>query len=58
MVPDEYGVSAPVLDAAGRPVAVVAIWGPSARVPLARFAVLGELVAAAAAEIALLVDVL
>ena len=58
MVPDEYGVSAPVLDAAGRPVAAVAVWGPSARVPVARFAVLGELVASAAAEVSRLLDVL
>jgi DNA-binding IclR family transcriptional regulator len=48
LVPDEYGVAAPVLDGAGRPVAVVSIWGPSARVPVARLAVLGGLAIEAA----------
>jgi DNA-binding IclR family transcriptional regulator len=47
-----WGVSAPVLDLAGRPVAVVSVWGPSERLTNARFAPLGELTIAAAAEIA------
>jgi DNA-binding IclR family transcriptional regulator len=47
-----WGVSAPVLDVSGRPVAVVSVWGPSERLTDARFAPLGELTVAAAAEIA------
>lgn len=47
-----WGVSAPVLDLAGRPVAVVSVWGPSERLTDARFAPLGALTVAAAAEIA------
>ncbi len=47
-----WGVSAPVLDLGGRPVAVVSVWGPSERLTDARFAPLGELTVAAAAEIA------
>jgi DNA-binding IclR family transcriptional regulator len=38
-----WGVSAPVLDSAGRPLAVLSIWGPANRVPEARFDALGEL---------------
>ena len=38
-----WGVSAPVLDAAGRPVAVISIWGPPERVTAKRFAALGRL---------------
>jgi DNA-binding IclR family transcriptional regulator len=45
-----YGVSAPVMDA-GRPIAVVSIWGPSDRITEARFPELGELAVAAAAEL-------
>jgi len=47
-----WGVSAPVLDVAGRPAAVVSVWGPSERLTDDRFATLGELAVAAAAEIA------
>ncbi|WP_459971212.1 IclR family transcriptional regulator [Nocardioides pyridinolyticus] len=47
-----WGVSAPVLDAAGRPVAVVSIWGPPERITARRFAPLGELAVAGAAELA------
>jgi DNA-binding IclR family transcriptional regulator len=47
-----WGVSAPVLDLAGRPVAVVSVWGPSERLTEDRFEALGTLVIAAAAEIA------
>ena len=36
-----YGVSAPVLDRAGRPLAVLSIWGPKDRLPEQRFAELG-----------------
>ena len=46
-----YGVSAPVLDRAGRPLAVVSIWGPRDRVGEGRFAELGAVVVAAAAEV-------
>ena len=46
-----FGVSAPVLDAKGRPLAIVSIWGPRERVTEARFPVLGEVVRSAAAEI-------
>ncbi len=45
-----YGVSAPVLDA-GRPIAVVSIWGPSDRISEARFPELGALAVSAAAEL-------
>jgi DNA-binding IclR family transcriptional regulator len=54
--PDSYGVSAPVLDQAGRPVAAVAIWGPLIRVPPHRFGALGEIAIGAAAEIAGLLE--
>jgi len=47
-----WGVSAPVLDLAGRPVAVVSVWGPSERLTEDRFEALGTLAIAAAAEIA------
>jgi DNA-binding IclR family transcriptional regulator len=47
-----WGVSAPVLDASGRPVAVVSVWGPGGRLTADRFAPLGELALAAAADIA------
>jgi len=43
-----YGVSAPVLNAAGEPVAVVSIWGPKGRVGDERFAALGALAVEAA----------
>jgi len=45
-----YGVSAPVLDG-GRPIAVVSIWGPRDRITEDRFAALGALAMAAAAEL-------
>ncbi|WP_019544159.1 IclR family transcriptional regulator [Streptomyces sulphureus] len=45
------GVAAPVLDAGGRPVAVVCVWGPHDRVPESRFAELGPQAQEAAAEI-------
>ncbi|PWN02975.1 IclR family transcriptional regulator [Nocardioides silvaticus] len=47
-----WGVSAPVLDAAGRPVAVISIWGPPERVTAKRFPTLGRLVLAGAEELA------
>jgi len=43
-----HGVSAPVLDSARRPVAVVSVWGPADRVSPARFEALGALVREAA----------
>ena len=43
-----YGVSAPILDAARRPVAVVSVWGPQDRVNDSRFDALGALVRDAA----------
>jgi len=46
-----WGVSAPVLDAAARPVAVVSLWGPSERLTEDRFGALGALAVAGAAEI-------
>jgi DNA-binding IclR family transcriptional regulator len=46
-----YGVSAPVLDASGRPRAVLSVWGPADRVTEHRFAALGDLVVAAAREV-------
>ncbi len=50
--PTLYGVSAPVLDAAGtRPLAVFSIWGPANRVPLERFPALGVVAIKAAADI-------
>jgi DNA-binding IclR family transcriptional regulator len=47
-----WGVSAPVLDATGRPVAVVSVWGPSERLTEERFEELGAIVVAGAEEIA------
>lgn len=47
-----WGVSAPVLNAATRPVAVVSIWGSSTRVREDRFTTLGALVVDAAARVA------
>jgi DNA-binding IclR family transcriptional regulator len=47
-----WGVSAPVLDLAGRPVAVVSVWGPSERLTESRFEALGALAIAGASEIA------
>jgi DNA-binding IclR family transcriptional regulator len=46
-----WGVSAPILDNSGRPVAVLSVWGPDSRVSDARFEVLGVLVREAAAEL-------
>jgi DNA-binding IclR family transcriptional regulator len=43
-----WGVSAPVVDSAGRLLAVLSIWGPGTRVSDARLEVLGPLVHAAA----------
>ena len=47
-----WGVSAPILDVAGSPVAVVSVWGPSERLTEDRFEALGALAMAGAAEIA------
>lgn len=47
-----WGVSAPVLDLARHPVAVVSLWGPSDRLTEDRFAALGAFAIAGAAEIA------
>jgi DNA-binding IclR family transcriptional regulator len=47
-----WGVSAPVLDVAGRPVAVVSIWGPPDRITADRFDALGALAVAGAEELA------
>lgn len=47
-----WGVSAPVLDLAGRPVAVVSLWGPSERLTADRFEALGRLAVLGAAEVA------
>jgi len=47
-----WGVSAPVLDLAGRPIAVVSVWGPGERLTEDRFEALGAIAIAAAAEIA------
>lgn len=46
-----YGVSAPVLDGAGRLRAVLSVWGPADRVTEDRFAALGTLVAATARQL-------
>jgi DNA-binding IclR family transcriptional regulator len=51
-VSEQTGVSAPVLDAAERPVAVLSVWGPSDRVTVERFPELGSIATTAAAEIA------
>jgi DNA-binding IclR family transcriptional regulator len=50
--PTLNGVSAPVLDERGRPLAVLSVWGPRDRVPPERFAELGRLTVSAAAEVA------
>lgn len=50
--PAACGVSAPVLDATGRLVAVVSVWGPPPRVAPERFPVLGPLCMEAAARMA------
>ncbi len=47
-----WGVSAPVLDLAGHPVAVVSVWGPSERLGEERIEALGAMAIAGAAEIA------
>jgi DNA-binding IclR family transcriptional regulator len=47
-----WGVSAPVLDLAERPVAVVSVWGPSERLTESRFETIGALTIASASEIA------
>jgi len=49
--PSLYGVSAPVLDRTGRPLAVLSIWGPKDRVPAERFADLGPIAVEAAREV-------
>jgi DNA-binding IclR family transcriptional regulator len=46
-----YGVSAPVLDRTGRPLAVLSIWGPRDRVSEQTFTVLGPIAVAAAQEV-------
>lgn len=46
-----YGVSAPVLDRNGRPLAVLSIWGPQDRLHAALFAELGDVAVRAAARI-------
>lgn len=50
--PNLFGVSAPVLDTGGRPVAVFSIWGPQDRVPESRFGPLGVLAVDSAAAVA------
>jgi DNA-binding IclR family transcriptional regulator len=47
----EFGVSAAVVDALGRPLAVVGVWGPADRLPTSRFEELGARVALVAAEV-------
>jgi DNA-binding IclR family transcriptional regulator len=47
-----WGVSAPVLDVVGRPVAVLSIWGPPERITAKRFDSLGDLAVAGAEELA------
>jgi DNA-binding IclR family transcriptional regulator len=49
--PALYGVSAPILNLNDRPLGIFSIWGPVARVPVSRFAELGPIAVAAAAEI-------
>jgi DNA-binding IclR family transcriptional regulator len=46
-----YGVSAPVLDRAGRPLAVLSIWGPKDRVHEGMFPELGSVAVRAAAQV-------
>lgn len=50
--PSAWGVSAPVLDHAGRLLAVMSIWGPRDRVPPQRFQALGEATMAAVRRLA------
>ena len=47
-----FGVSAPVLDRTGRPLAVLSIWGPKDRVHEDLFPQLGAIAVRAAAEVA------
>lgn len=47
-----FGVSAPILDPAGRPIAVVSIWGPGLRVTEDRFPALGTLAVEAGRDMA------
>jgi DNA-binding IclR family transcriptional regulator len=47
-----WGVSAPVLDVAGRPVAILSIWGPPTRISARRFDSLGRIAVGAARELA------
>ncbi|MFT4085253.1 MAG: IclR family transcriptional regulator [Nocardioides sp.] len=47
-----YGVSAPVLDAGGHPIALLSIWGPRERLTPDRFDVLGEIAREAARGLA------
>ncbi len=44
-----WGVSAPILDARRRPVAVISVWGPASRITEERFTALGQMVTQAAA---------
>jgi IclR family acetate operon transcriptional repressor len=48
---DSWGVASPILDASGRPVGVLCLWGPEARGDVARFNALGRLSRRAAAEL-------
>lgn len=50
---NEWGVAAPVLGAGGRPIAVLALWGPADRGGQARFTALGELAREAAQRLSL-----
>ena len=43
-----WGVSSPLLDSAGTPLAVLSVWGPASRIDAARFEALGALVRDAA----------
>jgi DNA-binding IclR family transcriptional regulator len=47
-----WGVSAPVLDVAGRPAAIVSVWGPSERLPEGRFEEVGPIAVWGAEQIA------
>ncbi|MFE7406499.1 IclR family transcriptional regulator [Isoptericola sp. NPDC057559] len=47
-----FGVSAPVLDSRGHPLALVSVWGPGGRLTEERFEALGEVVRDAAETIA------
>jgi DNA-binding IclR family transcriptional regulator len=55
-VPYSNGVSAAVLDSQARPVAVVNVWGIEQRVPITRFAALGEAARGTAARVAAFLD--